>query len=310
MTRTAGRVVCVGDLLVDLLVEVDGLPRRGGAVWSEPPRRFAGGTAGNVAAALARLDVAVAVTAVVGDDPDGHELLADLTGHGVGVDGVRRTGERRTGVAIGMVEPGGERTFVAAARAAAHSALSAADLAVLTDPAVDPPAAVFLTGLVLLEEPARGAVVELAAALAGRTRVYFDPNLRTSGAPDPSVADAVVAVADRSDVLLAGDDEAHAVGLAPRRGQLFVEKRGGRGAALRHPDGTADEQAALPGAAVDTTGAGDVFDAAFLAAQLHGHPPERALRLATVAAGLSVRSRGARAGPTWDEIHRTGTGAG
>ena len=292
-------VACVGDLLVDLLVEVEGLPVRGGAVWSDPPRRFAGGTGGNVAAALARLDVPVAMVAVVGDDPDGASLVADLTGRGVDVRGVRRTGERRTGVAIGMVEPGGERTFVAAARTAAHAALGPADLAALR---AAPPPAVFLTGLVLLEEPARAAVVALAAALPGRTRVYFDPNLRTSGPPDPEVAAAMTAVAGCSDVLLVGDGEARALGLHPRPGQLFVEKRGAGGAALRSPDGVDAVAAALPGPVVDTTGAGDVFDAAFLAAERRGHAPARALHLATTAAGLAVRDRGARTCPAWDRI--------
>jgi sugar/nucleoside kinase (ribokinase family) len=54
---------------------------------------------------------------------------------------------------------------------------------------------------------------------------------------------------------------------------------------------------------VDTTGAGDVFRGAFIAALLHGDDPEHILRFATAAAALSCTKAGALGGvPTREAV--------
>ena len=71
-------------------------------------------------------------------------------------------------------------------------------------------------------------------------------------------------------------------------------------------DGSTGESASvkgLPVAALDPTGAGDVFGAAFIAATLHGWPLAERLRFSNLAAALSVqRIGGATAAPTWADI--------
>ena len=77
-------------------------------------------------------------------------------------------------------------------------------------------------------------------------------------------------------------------------GSTVVMKDGARGARAWWSGG----ESAVPGSpvtVVDTTGAGDSFNAGFLAARLSGHDLPEALRWATVAGALSTRAAGGTA---------------
>ena len=63
--------LCIGDLDVDVMIEVDRLPTRDGKVNGVVKQKAPGGMAGNVAAALARLGSRVRVLGRIGDDADG-----------------------------------------------------------------------------------------------------------------------------------------------------------------------------------------------------------------------------------------------
>lgn len=295
-------VVCIGDALVDLIAAVERLPPRAGAVWSPPLRRLPGGTGANVAVGLAALGIRAAFIGAVGDDVDGQFLVSDLEQYQLDLRGLRRVTGATTGSVVALVQPDGERTFVACATGGAHAQISDDALAIIDELA---PAAVFVTGLLLLEDPSRSAVRRLTERLQGRTRLYFDPNLRQPSADSAhAVAEAMLAVATVSDVVIAGESETRTLGLLPLAGQLYVIKRGAHGARLQNLTQTFADVAAHPTRAIDATGAGDVFDAAFIAAHTRGYTVERALRFANAAAALSVTQRGARTMPSWDAAER------
>jgi sugar/nucleoside kinase (ribokinase family) len=94
------------------------------------------------------------------------------------------------------------------------------------------------------------------------------------------------------------DVEAAAVALARRgtdaqgRGPLVVVKRGRDGAIVASADGVVERVDAYPATATDTTGAGDAFDAGFLAGWLEGRSTADALRLAAIGGALSTRALG------------------
>lgn len=293
-------VVCVGDAFVDLVIRIGALPGRGGAAWCGAWQRYGGGTAGNVASGLARLGIPTTFVGRVGDDENGRFLANTLAADGVGLDGLATDPEAATGVVVALVEPDGQWTFVVAALGAAHTRLTAKDLGWIESRA---PSAIFITGVVLLEEPGRGVVLDLARHIAATSRMYFDSNIAQA---EPSQNEAVIAaireVADLSSVVCVGEGELAALSLRPRAGQTYVVKRGARGATVMSFDGPSVSIAPHRVEVADVIGAGDAFDAAFIAAELRGYPPEEALKVANAAAALSVTRPGGRSMPPWADV--------
>jgi sugar/nucleoside kinase (ribokinase family) len=121
--------------------------------------------------------------------------------------------------------------------------------------------------------------------------VSLDPQGDPAGGWDGGMRDLLPSI----DVLFVNETEAAAIDGA--RAGLVVVKRGARGASA------GDVDVAPPAVdAVDATGAGDSFDAGFLAAWLAGEPVEQALRLGCACGALSTRALGGTAAqPTLDE---------
>lgn len=83
-----------------------------------------------------------------------------------------------------------------------------------------------------------------------------------------------------------------------------VIKRGREGALASWQGKTYQSEAYQAGEAVETTGAGDCFDAGFLYALLRGHTIETCLRIANICGGLSVRAAGGQGAPSEEEVLR------
>jgi ribokinase len=104
--------LCVGDLDVDVLIEVDRLPTRDGKVNGVVKQKAPGGMAGNVAAALARLGSRVRVLGRVGDDADGMFAVKSLEQVGVDTSFVARLAGAATFSCISLLTPDGEKSLV------------------------------------------------------------------------------------------------------------------------------------------------------------------------------------------------------
>jgi 2-dehydro-3-deoxygluconokinase len=93
-----------------------------------------------------------------------------------------------------------------------------------------------------------------------------------------------------SDSTTEGEELARACArLGPRE---VVLTRGAEGAAVLDPDGTWHEHRPPPARDVDPVGAGDAFNAGYLAARLGGHPPAVALREAGAAGARAAGTLG------------------
>ena len=110
------RVVVVGSLNMDLVVEAPRLPGRGETVLGGRLRTAGGGKGANQAVAAARLGARVSMVGCLGDDGYGRELRRALRGDGVGVRQVRRVAAP-TGVALIVVGPDGENLIAVASGA-------------------------------------------------------------------------------------------------------------------------------------------------------------------------------------------------
>src|SRR6266704_950556 len=108
-----GRVVVVGSVNLDLVVQVERIPRPGETVTRGRFTRAFGGKGANQAAGAARLGAQTALVAMVGDDEFGREALADLRAFGVDTSSVG-VGAEPTGVAQIMVDRAGENVIAVA----------------------------------------------------------------------------------------------------------------------------------------------------------------------------------------------------
>ncbi|MCW4116787.1 sugar kinase [Aurantimonas sp. MSK8Z-1] len=274
---TSGTVVAVGECMIELSSAEGGLYRRG----------FAGDTF-NTAWHLRRsLPAAwtVGYASAVGDDPLSDEMLAFMQDEGIGTELVRRLPGLAPGLYMIHLE-GGERSFSywRSASAARRLADDAAHLVRITA-AAD---ALYLSGITLaiLDNAGRQTIVDrMAAAKADGRLVAFDPNIRprlwTDAAQmrswiERGAGAATICLPSFSDeATVFGDpDPATTVRRYLALGAAEVVVKDGAEAALVDTgEGTVAVPAEPAAAVVDTTGAGDSFNAAYLAARLQGAAP-------------------------------------
>jgi sugar/nucleoside kinase (ribokinase family) len=291
-------LLVVGDANVDLIL-------RGGDVVPTFGQReqlvdhaelVLGGSGGIVAAGAARLGLDVAMVASVGDDALGRVTLGALREAGVDITAVISDPDAATGVSVALAR-GDDRAVLTAPGALAR--LRAEDV---PDDLLAAARHVHVASPFLQTGLAPGL-----RALAGRARsssldTGWDPRAAWDVPLDafdvllPNAEEAL-RLAGRAD----GDVDAAARDLAAR-GPLVVVKLGADGAlAVR---GTEVVRVAAPRVeAVDATGAGDSFDAGFLAARLDGRPVDDALAFAVACGSLSTRAPGGTEGQaTRDEV--------
>jgi ribokinase len=282
------RAVVVGDLMVDVVVVPEG-PLAPGSDTPSQVESMGGGSAANTACWLASLGVEVSLVAAVGDDELGRVALAALERFGVDFAGTVDP-KLPTGSCVALIDPDGVPTLLL--DRGANDALSpdAVDAAVHTGSDW-----LHLSGYALLGEGSHPAAQRALATARGRP-VPWSVDAASAAPLLERGPSRFLGWIDGADVLFANDDELHAFGgvrAALGSAQEVVAKLGHAGASWT--DGMRSESS--PAAAttvVDTVGAGDAFDAGFLAARLQGADPAASLHAGTLAAARAVSQRGAR----------------
>ena len=248
----------------------------------EPPTELVthGGAESNTCVALARLGFGAAWVSRLGTDDAGDQVLEALRACGVDLRWVRRDPERPTGWMFR--ETSGALPVYERAGSAA-SALEPSDLEGVP---VEQASAVLVTGITAMlgQGPQRAAItlLERAEGLG-----VVDPNLRRGLWGSDRARELVLPLVERADLLLGGEHElAELVGgpggraLAERCRELgpreVVLKRGAGGAAALTSQAWF-EHLPTPRPDLDPVGAGDAFNAGYLAARLSGASVEGAL---------------------------------
>lgn len=245
-------VLVVGESLVDVVRGADG-----------HTQTHAGGSAANVAVALARLGRPVRLATSFADDAHGRLVAGHLDAAGVRLAG-DPAAVTRTSTALATIGDDGAASYTF-------------DLAwrlfpVATDPV---PWVVHACSLGAVLSPGADDVLDLLARLRGRTTISYDVNARPAlTGTGPEVVSRVEQVVAVADLVKASDEDLLA--LYPHRAPLetarallahgpvaVVVTRGGEGATWVGADGEV-EIAPVPVEVADTIGAGDTFGAALL----------------------------------------------
>jgi sugar/nucleoside kinase (ribokinase family) len=303
MTSPLTRLLYLGNVVVDVVMEVPALPGPGGDVLATRAQTTAGGGF-NVMSAAARLGLAVAYAGVIGTGPFAALALAACAAEGIEVLQPPKPG-RDTGFVVSIVDGTGERTFLTGP--GAEATLTAADLEPVRPAPGD---AVCLSGYGLAHPSNAPALLGWLGGLGGDHLVVFDPG-PLAGALPAGVLAPVLARADwltcnaRESTLLTGEagpaDALTALTARLPRAGILV-RTGPAGCLLGRHGSPGQHIPGFPVHAVDTNGAGDAHTGAFLAGLASGAGPAGAASRANAAAALSVTRRGPATGPTTAEL--------
>jgi sugar/nucleoside kinase (ribokinase family) len=298
------RLVSVGNVIIDIVAEVEALPERGSDVLASRASLDVGGGF-NLMAAAARQGLKVAYAGALGHGPFGDLARRAVAAEGIALLLPETADEQRdTGFDVVLVDAGGERTFVTAVGAEAgitHRRLDQVQ--------IRPDDALVISGYGLPHAENRHAILERLRRLSPETTVCYDPGPLGHALP-VEVMDEVRRRVDwwscneREAELISGrSSPAEAArnlldGL--QRGSVLV-RTGMFGCVVARRGAELVRVPGVPVTIVDTTGAGDAHLGAFIAGLAAGHDVEAAARRANVVAALTVTRRGPATSPTAEE---------
>ena len=289
----AGRVLSIGECMVELRQAEGGLLRQG----------FAGDSFNTVYYVRAFLPEAQPVDylTAVGTDTISDEMLAFIEGTGIGTSFVRRVPGRSPGLYMIHLKDG-ERSF-SYWRSASAARLLADDSDAL-HAAIDASEVIFFSGItlaILAPQAVESLLAELGRAKAAGKLVAFDPNIRPRLWDDAETMRRTIAAgaAAATIVMPSFEDEATYFGdasieatIARYRGvgvDKLVVKNGAEGISLSFGGNETFVSSVAASKVVDTTGAGDSFNGAFLARYIrtgdHVGAAEFAARVAATVIG-------------------------
>jgi sugar/nucleoside kinase (ribokinase family) len=305
MARAADRLLHLGNVIIDVVMHVPALPERGGDVFATGADTTPGGGF-NVMLAARRQGLAVAYAGAHGTGLYGDRVRAALRDAGIAV--IQQPNSRLdTGFCVGLVDSGGERTYLTTR--GAEATLGPEHLAKLRPGARD---LVYLSGYGMLHPENQHALMGWLPTLPDDVTVVYDPGPLGHLVP----GDVRHLLLHRTDWWSCNAEEAaRATGRDhPLNAAAELSRRTGRHGVLVRtgPDGCLVSHHStvpvhVPGFAVpvvDTSGAGDTHTGTFLAAIAAGADPIDAARTANAAAALSVTVRGPATAPTAEELVR------
>jgi 5-dehydro-2-deoxygluconokinase len=292
------------------------LGRAGLDLYADPPgtrvedalvfKAALGGSAGNIAAGIARLGGAVDLVTTVSNDAVGRYTLNELAKYGVGTQHVTAVGgEARNSLAV--VETRAENCQSVIYRN------GAADFQLTVDHVQNIPytdySALIIAGTALAVEPSRAATF-LAMELAAKAglQIIIDVDYRPySWVSAEDARETCLRAAKLSTIVIGNDDEFAVMGggldLAKSLpAEIVIYKMGERGSVTFH-GGQSFETGIFKVKALKPTGAGDSFMAAFVTSLAHGMDVKSSVHRGSAAAAIVVTRVGcSSAMPTQDEL--------
>ena len=317
MTQPRYDVLCIGNAIVDVFADADdaflskqNLHKGSMRLIDEeeavrlyeamgPGREISGGSAGNTAAGLAALGIRTAFVGQVADDQLGKIYQHDIEAQGIDFLVTARADVGATARSLILVTPDAQRTMNTFLGAAQMLERSSMDLGAVAESGI-----VYLEGYLWDPAAPRGAMAAaIEAAHAAGRRVAF--TLSDTFCVDRHREGFWQLLRnDKIDILFANEAEAasmamvndveEAIAYLAKSVPTLVVTRSEAGATAISAGQRADVPAEPIERLVDTTGAGDLFAAGFLAGEARGLSLEASLKLGAIAAAEVIQHYGAR----------------
>jgi sugar/nucleoside kinase (ribokinase family) len=254
-----------------------------------------GGSGAIAACGAVRLGLRTALASIVGADPLGRFMLDAVGDRGVDVSGIVVRPDARTGISVVLVR-GSDRAILTALGTISELTADLVDRQLLRGARHAHFSSYFL------HHGLRPGLAELLweARRAGAS-TSIDPNWDPSEEWDGGLLDLLDETtilfvnAEEARRIAAVDDVEEAARVLSRDGRVLVVVKLGAEGAMAVDDRQVIRSSAVAVEEVDSVGAGDTFDAGFLAGHLAGRPPEESLRLANACGALSMRAAGGTA---------------
>lgn len=307
-----GRIIVLGDANVDMIVR---LPDRSGEdldLTRSVPQLQGGGSAANVAVALARLGQEVSFVGAIGDDAYGRWVTEDLDREGVDSSGLDLVENKFTPMVLALIEPNGERLVVVwPPEDGAHHYLPQE---VINAPFWQGATWLHTSGMCLRHSPTRETILQAMEEAKGRGVMVsldlnlrnelwgFDAETRATFERAVNLSDFVLGNAREEVCLLAGLDGVEEAAQTLCDGRRSIIARMGAAGSLAATPSVFLHSAGFSVEVVDTLGAGDAFDAGFIAARMEGKDIQGAMRWGNGVAALTIGKRGARGSPNTEEL--------
>lgn len=300
------RVLCAGHASYDISTMLEGYPAEDSKCEIRTLIEAGGGPAANAAYLLAKWDVPTALAALVGDDDYGRRIVDELTRAGVDTSLVERRSRHFTPVSIILVNTArGSRTIINRKAPRQSLALRAEQLAALR------PEAMLFDGHEL-----EASLAAMAACPAART--VLDAGSRREGTEALADKVQILAASERFAKQITGEADLSSPQtqrrcvdeLRRRYNNTVIVTLGARGLVVDDGSGFL-AMPAFPVRTVDTTAAGDIFHGALVFGLVQSMSLWDSLRLASMAAAISVTREGGRLStPTLAEVREALANAG
>ena len=300
MNQNSFRVVCLGNVLVDVLVKpVNRLPPSGGLLPVSHVEMALGGCAANTAVGLSRLGVAASLWGKVGKDPFSEFAMGELRKAGVETSGMKSDPKVSTSATVVLVDSKARRSFLHSVAANDH--ILKHDLSLSRLRAFKH---LHVGGYFLfpkLDGPPMARILKTARTIGLTTSLdtAWDLKGRWMRALKPCLPylDYFMPSEREVKMLLGYANPVKAAKAFLEMGaKCVVIKQGEKGSFLKRRDGLEIQVPAFKAKVVDTTGAGDAFCAGFIKGLSLGWDPVRCLKLGNAAGSNAVGALGATAG--------------
>ncbi|MDH6232088.1 ribokinase [Mesorhizobium soli] len=290
-------VAILGDINVDLSLQVAAYPPEGGEGIAERQMHGIGGSATNTALILTRLGQPVRFIGRTGTDAWGDWCMAEMAAAGVETRWISRDAEEPTQLNIVVVGASGERTMFSYRGANVKLGADDVEAAALADATL-----LHLSGYALLKAPQSDAALRaIDLARAGNIPITLDIPSGIAGA----IGRAVMVLLPQIDAVFLGESDAELLGgqgqpttldaaaraLLEAGATNVVIKRGAEGSVLFRK-GEELHSPAVKVDVIDTTGAGDAFAAGYIFGMLTGLSPSATGALANVAGAIAASNLG------------------